>query len=55
MDLIVFLVTDWSLEVFVWIHLIPKWRRPRMVWVEFHENEASRATEHIPWDIEMWE
>ena len=28
------------------IHLIPKWRRPRMVWVELHENEASRATEH---------
>ena len=28
------------------IHLIPKWRRPRMVWVEVHENEASRATEH---------
>ena len=28
------------------IHLIPKWRRPRMVWVELHENEASRATEY---------
>ena len=28
------------------IHLIPKWRRPMMVWVELHENEASRATEH---------
>ena len=28
------------------IHLIPKWRRPRMVWVELHENEVSRATEH---------
>ena len=28
------------------IHLIPKWRRPRMVWVELHKNEASRATEH---------
>ena len=27
------------------IHLIPKWRRPRIVWVELHENEASRATE----------
>ena len=24
------------------IHLIPKWRRPRMVWVELHD-EASRA------------
>ena len=28
------------------IHLLPKWRRPRMVWVELHENEASRATEY---------
>ena len=27
------------------IHLIPKWRRPRIVWVELHKNEASRATE----------
>ena len=34
----------WS---FFFIHLIPKWRRPRMVWVELHENEASRATEHM--------
>ena len=29
-----------------YIHLIPKWRRHRMVWVELHENEALRATEH---------
>ena len=28
------------------IHLIPKWRRPRMVWVELHENKALRAREH---------
>ena len=38
-------------EFFVYLEdiitdLIPKWRRPRMVWVELHENEASRATEH---------
>ena len=25
------------------IHLIPKWRLPQMIWVELHENEASRA------------
>ena len=34
------------LSTYIDIHLIPKWRRPRMVWVELHENEASRATEH---------
>ena len=28
------------------IHLIPKWRRPRMVWVELHKNKASRAMGH---------
>ena len=25
------------------IHLIPKWRLSQMIWVELHENEASRA------------
>ena len=35
-----------QLSCYFRIHLIPKWRRPRMVWVELHENEASRATEH---------
>ena len=34
------------LSTYIDIHLIPKWRRPRMIWVELHENEASRATEH---------
>ena len=39
-ELLLFIMVDAT------IHLIPKWRRPRMVWVELHENEASRATEH---------
>ena len=34
------------LSTYIDIHLIPKWRRPRMIWVELHGNEASRATEH---------
>ena len=25
------------------IHLIPKWWLSQMIWVELHENEASRA------------
>ena len=25
------------------IDLIPKWRLSQMIWVELHENEASRA------------
>ena len=25
------------------IHLIPKWQLSQMIWVELHENEASRA------------
>ena len=31
------------LGMFLEIHLIPKWRLSQMIWVELHENEASRA------------
>ena len=36
----------------VW-HLIPKWRLSETIWVELHENEASRAWAKIPPEITL--